>query len=442
MLQPSAAMSPVKRSERIVLLDSLRGIAILGILLVNIRGFGLPYQAVPDPAVSNDTAGKNFYAWFINEWLIDGNFRALLSMLFGAGMLLFLNRAGKQKTKGAELFFRRQFWLFLFGFVNIYLFLWFWDILYMYAVCGMVLFAFRRLSVTKLFIAAIICLVMTDLFDTVELYRQKVIIHKGETILQPGADSATFNHDKWTAIEEYNQFVKKTSLVSKQKEAASYTQKTNGKFVTLYALHHKLSVDIQSAGFFTFFFWDILLFMFLGMAFYKKGILTGEVSPGFYWILTLSGLGAGLLLSWFRLKPIIENDFNDYQIIKNTGVRFYETARTFRALGFLGLLMLLYKSGRLTQLGSLLQPVGQMALTNYLMQSILCGFFFYGIGFGMFGKLERIELYYVVMIVWLIQIIFSHVWLHYFLYGPFEWVWRSLTYWKKQPFRKESPSEN
>src|SRR5690349_2158820 len=97
MPEQTAAMSPVKQSERIALLDSLRGIAILGILLLNIRGFGLPYPAITDPAVNNDITGKNFYAWFINEWLIDGSFRALLSMLFGAGMILFLYPAGTQK---------------------------------------------------------------------------------------------------------------------------------------------------------------------------------------------------------------------------------------------------------------------------------------------------------------------------------------------------------
>jgi uncharacterized protein len=431
-----AVISPVKQPERILLLDSLRGIAILGILLVNIRGFGLPYQAIPDPAVNNDTAGMNFYAWFINEWLIDGNFRALLSMLFGAGMLLFLNRTSREKTKGSELFFRRQFWLFLFGFVNIYLFLWFWDILYMYAICGMILFAFRRLSATRLFIAAIICLLMTDMIDNLELYRQKLVIRKGETILKTGVDTANFNTDQLAAIEEYNRLVKKISLASKQKEAERSKQRTNGEFAVLFDLHRQMSVTIQSTGFFTFFFWDILLFMFLGMAFYKQGMLTGEASSRFYWVLALSGLGVGLLLSWLRLRPFMENHFNEYTIIKHVPVRFYETARSFRAIGFLGLLMLLYKSRCCGQLFRLLQPVGQMALTNYLMQSIVCGLFFYGIGFGMFGKLDRIELYYVVMVVWLLQIIFSHVWLRYFLYGPFEWAWRSLTYWNRQPFRK------
>lgn len=433
MLQPTAAMSPVKQSERIALLDSLRGIAILGILLVNIRGFGLPYPAIADPAVNNDIAGKNFYAWFINEWLIDGSFRALLSMLFGAGMLLFLHPGGTQKLKGPELFFRRQFWLFLFGFVNIYLFLWFWDILYMYAICGMVLFAFRKLPVTKLLIAAAICLLMTDVLDTVELYSQKVIIHKGENVLKAGTARTPVQSD---ALEEYNSLVKKISLESKQRQAAEEKESTTGKLAGLYDLHRKKSIDIQISGFFTFYFWDILLFMFLGMAFYKLGMLTGKASVRFYWILTLSAFGIGLLLSWYRLKPILANNFDEYQVVKNTSVRFYETARTFRSLGFLGLIMLLYKSRVFGRFFRLLQPVGQMALSNYLIQSIVCGLFFYGIGFGMFGKLERVELYYVVLIVWLLQIIFSHIWLRYFLYGPFEWAWRSLTYWKKQPFRK------
>jgi uncharacterized protein len=99
--------------------------------------------------------------------------------------------------------------------------------------------------------------------------------------------------------------------------------------------------------------------------------------------------------------------------------------------------MLLYKSGLFKWLFALMRPVGQMAFTNYLMQSLICGLIFYGIGFGMYGKLERIEIYYVVAAVWAIQIIYSHIWLHYFRFGPLEWLWRSLTYWKKQPFIRE-----
>ena len=100
--------------------------------------------------------------------------------------------------------------------------------------------------------------------------------------------------------------------------------------------------------------------------------------------------------------------------------------------------MLMYKSGWFKWLFNLLRPVGQMAFTNYLMQSFLCGLIFYGIGFGMFGKLQRHEIYYVLIAVWVLQIIYSHIWLHYFRFGPMEWCWRSLTYSKKQPLKKNS----
>jgi uncharacterized protein len=98
--------------------------------------------------------------------------------------------------------------------------------------------------------------------------------------------------------------------------------------------------------------------------------------------------------------------------------------------------MLMYKSGWFKWFFALLRPVGQMAFTNYLTQSLFVGLFFYGVGFGMFGKLQRFEIYYVVGVTWLIQIIWSHIWLRFFRFGPLEWLWRSLTYWKKQPFLK------
>jgi uncharacterized protein len=98
--------------------------------------------------------------------------------------------------------------------------------------------------------------------------------------------------------------------------------------------------------------------------------------------------------------------------------------------------MLLYKSNLFKGAFKLLRPVGQMAFTNYLMQSLICGLLFNGIGFGLFGYLQRYEAYLVVLGIWLFQIIFCNIWMRYFLYGPFEWTWRSLTYWRKQPFVK------
>ncbi|MFZ1330164.1 MAG: DUF418 domain-containing protein, partial [Chitinophagaceae bacterium] len=186
---------------------------------------------------------------------------------------------------------------------------------------------------------------------------------------------------------------------------------------------------------------DILVFMFLGMALYKNGVLIGKASTKVYAMLFIAGLGIGLLLSYFRLQPLIDYKFNSFDYTKNTSFEFYEISRTFRALGIFGLIMLLYKSGWFKWFFALMRPVGQMAFTNYLMQSLLVGLFFYGVGLGNFGKLERHEIYYVVAATWALQIIWSHIWLRYFRFGPLEWAWRSLTYWKKQPMKKTNTKE-
>jgi len=133
---------------------------------------------------------------------------------------------------------------------------------------------------------------------------------------------------------------------------------------------------------------------------------------------------------------LIKLGFNGYQYTKEMPLQLYEVARSIRSIGIFGLIMLLYKSGWFKWLFALMRPAGQMAFTNYLMQSLLVGLFFYGIGFEMFGKLQLNQVYYVVAGTWLLQIIWSHIWLKFFRFGPLEWAWRSLTYWKWQPIVK------
>jgi uncharacterized protein len=102
-------------------------------------------------------------------------------------------------------------------------------------------------------------------------------------------------------------------------------------------------------------------------------------------------------------------------------------------------MMLLFKSGRLLWLLQPLAAIGQTALSNYLLQSLICSTIFCGYGFAMFGRMQRHQLYYVVAGIWVFQMIVSPIWLRHFHFGPAEWVWRSLTYWKKQPMRKAAP---
>jgi uncharacterized protein len=230
-------------------------------------------------------------------------------------------------------------------------------------------------------------------------------------------------------------FREKYSIEGRQKRMQKNLAAVRGSYAELYNYHSERSFRSE-VNYLYYGGWDILVFMFLGMAFFKNGILTGQASPKIYWAMFIGGLGMGLLVSWIRLQPLIDYKFNIFDYTKYVRFEYYEISRTLRAIGIFGLIMVLYKSGLFRWFFNLMRPVGQMAFTNYLMQSLLVGLFFYGIGLGMYGKLQRFEMYYVVAGTWLLEIVWSHIWLRYFRFGPLEWLWRSLTYWKLQPFRK------
>jgi uncharacterized protein len=181
--QPTGTLAaPVSQQERIIILDSLRGLAILGILLMNIPGFGLPHPAIFDYSL-NQQSSTNYFFWYVfGPGVFEGSQRAIFSMLFGTGTLIFVSRLEKRTTglMPAELFLRRQLWLLVFGLFNAYVLLWFWDILYSYAICGIILFPFRRLKPRYLLIASGLCLLLMTARENRNLYKQKSVITKGE----------------------------------------------------------------------------------------------------------------------------------------------------------------------------------------------------------------------------------------------------------------------
>ncbi|MCG2614583.1 DUF418 domain-containing protein [Terrimonas sp. NA20] len=431
------SVAPVNQQDRITLIDSLRGIAILGILLMNIPGFGLPSPLHNgDLAVLNET-GANFKAWYYVSMSVEGTQRALFSMLFGAGMILFISRKEKN-AEGlipADYFFRRQLWLLVFGLFNAFVLLWFWDVLYHYAIAGMILFAFRKLSAKSLIIAALICLVLQFARENVNFYRDKRIVTTGEMLATRDTSVLKLTEDESAQLGAMTEMKEKSTVEAKRKAMEKSLRKVRGSYAELYEYQSERSFRGETAGLY-YFIWDVLVFMFLGMAFYKNGILTGVASTKVYWLLCLGGLIPGCILTWFYLQHYIDLNFDNYQIAKSVRFDMYAIARGLRSVGILGLIMLLYRSGLFKWFFALMRPVGQMAFTNYLTQSFLMGLFFYGVGFGMFGKLQRYEIYYVVVATWVLQIIWSHIWLRFFLFGPMEWLWRSLTYWKRQPMRK------
>ena len=390
-----------------------------------------------------DFTGANYYLWLFDNWFLEGSQRGIFSMLFGAGILLFIGRLEKREAgmMPAEYFFRRQLWLLLFGLFNAYILLWFWDILFHYAIIGMMMFAFRRLSAKHLLIAAFVCVLLQLARENVDLYRDKAIIRKGEAIalIDTSKTKLTpFQKDELSAQLKMKEEDKRENKLKRMEDEISKVQTS---YTTLYNQRSERSFNLETGGTFYFLIFDVPAFMFLGMAFFKNGVITGTKRIGTYWWMLLIGLGFGLPLSYLRIQPDMTTyNFSHYLHIKHTSIDYYAISRTFRTLGIFGAIMVLYKSGWFKWFFNLMRPVGQMAFTNYLMQSIVCGFIFYGIGLGYFGKLQRYETYMIVAAVWITEIIWSHIWLSYFRFGPFEWLWRSLTYWKKQPMKRTAPA--
>ncbi len=428
-------VAPTAQSERIVVLDILRGIAIFGILLLNIQSFAFPGIVGHDPSTLNEFGTINYSLWYAVNWIFDGTQRALFSMLFGAGIILFIGRQQKKSDglQPADYFFRRQLWLILFSLIDIYLLLWNGDILLDYALCGMLLFVFRDWSPKKLILAAGVCSLLMIARENRDTFQDKKMIQAGETAAMIDTTKTKLNTQQTKDLEEMLAFKNRFEQSAKIKKMNSEIEQAIGDYASVY----RFRTDKYLNNLITYTYlslWDVLVFMFLGMAFFKLDIITAKAPNKVYAWMCIVGLAIGLPLSWLYLQFRIDNHFSWFEFYKNIPFSFYEISRTARAIGFFGLVMLLYKSGWISGLFAMMRPAGQMAFTNYLMQSLICGVIFNGIGFGLFGQLQRYEVYLVLVAVCLFQLLFCTVWLKYFNYGPFEWAWRSLTYWKRPPF--------
>jgi uncharacterized protein len=175
--------------------------------------------------------------------------------------------------------------------------------------------------------------------------------------------------------------------------------------------------------------------MLLGMALLKYGVLSGAASRRVYATMVLVGYPIGLAVNVFETTNLMRDNFSIQALMSS--YLTYDLGRIPMTLGHVGLIGLVYRLPALAGAMRALAATGQMALTNYLSQSLICMFLFTGAGLALYGHLERHELYYVVLAIWIVQLIWSPLWLRRFRFGPAEWVWRSLTYWKKQPMRSE-----
>jgi len=432
-MQDTDRLQPTAGKNRITALDILRGISLLGILLMNIPGFGL-YKAYDDITNSGGSTGWNLNVWWINSMFFEGTMRGIFSMLFGAGILIFMGRTqeGQSAVSISDLFFRRLLWLLVFGVLHCYVLLWDGEILYAYAIVGMFAYSFRMLPVRSLIAAATLVLLVATAFSVSEWYQLKNIQASSLTAHEKKERGEKLTSEDEKSIEAWDEKVKEMKATPEQLQE-EIDARSKDYFSILV---HKIPENqyMQTTFLYRINFWDILAMMLLWMALYKSGVIIAERSTRFYVYMILAGYSIGLTVNYLELQNIMENQFSLMSL--HEGWISYNLGRVPLTIGHIGLIMLFIQSGFLPWLKRSLAAVGQMAFTNYLMQSVICNTIFLGFGFGLYGKLQRYELYYIVAGVWIFQLLISPVWMRHFHFGPMEWVWRSLTYWKKQPFKK------
>ncbi|MGB4771803.1 MAG: DUF418 domain-containing protein [Chitinophagaceae bacterium] len=428
-------LHPTAKAERINAIDVIRGVSLLGILLMNITGFGL-FKAYFDPTNNGGATGWDLKAWWASMLFFEGTMRGMFSILFGAGILIFTGRRGVYPgdTSVADLFFRRLLWMILFGVIHCYLLLWDGEILYTYGIVGMVAFSFRKLRPRHLLMGAGVILFIATLLSTHDFVDAKNKLVKQTVVENKQAKGEKLSAEDSTTMADWEAIVKQNKATP-QEVKAEMEARSKGYWSIV---KHKVPENIYMQTTFLYLvnFWDTLAMMLWGMAFFKLGILSAAKPKRFYLMMVLIGYALGITINYFETKYIVDANFSILSFYRNFVT--YNFGRVAVTCGHIGLIMLFVQSGVLPWLRKSLAAVGQMAFSNYITHSIICNFIFLGYGLSMYGKLQRHQLYYIVFGIWIFQLIVSPIWLRYFHYGPLEWVWRSLTYWKRQPFLRKT----
>lgn len=401
-------MAPVTYSDRIISLDILRGFAILGILIMNIISFAMPGAHYMNPMAEGALQGADKWTFYFSQLFANQKFISLFAILFGAGILLMSERMESLGKSSSKRHYTRNFWLLLIGLFHAYV-IWHGDVLVSYAICAIWVYWFRKKSARTLFVLGGIFMLISFL----------MWLLTGVSIPYIPEESLAEMCAEWTPTE-----------AAIAEEIATF----RGDWSTHFPLRAEFAFGMQ---FFLFFYgvgWQVTGLMLIGMGLYKTRIITADREPSFYKKMIWIGLSIGLLLGLIGLyQNELHNWACDYSFF--LGSQWNYLASLPMALGYIGIVMLLCESKWVDRLKTWIAPIGRMALTNYLMQSIIATFLFYGTGLGLFGTVGRAEQWIYILGIWGFQLFFSRWWLSRFRFGPMEWFWRSLTYWKLQPMK-------
>lgn len=412
-------------NERIESIDILRGFALLGILVMNISSFSMPSMAYFSPVVY-DINPLNHIIYSITHIIADQKFMAIFSMLFGASTILFINSVKKREKNPLLLFYSRNFWLLVIGWIHSS-YLWYGDILFIYALCAFLLFFFKNITPKKQFIlGCLIYLVPTFsnyatyeyVIDYLDQAEKDVIIkhwNPSNELLQQELDAYRGSYKKqvrhraemWSS-NEYNE-----------------NNPNGGIGAGIIGLSFLIDILSRSFG-----------MMLMGMACFSWGVFSNALTKTFYKRLVIYGFGIGLPLSTIGL---VFNYFFDWhwKYIQFLGRSPNNIATPLIAFGYVGIIMLWIRKGSFRNLREKLRTIGKTALTAYLIQTIIATFIFYGIGLSLFGYANRAYQLVIMFFIWFVLLKLCPMWVSKYHYGPVEWIWRMLTHMKLIPLLRQ-----
>ena len=400
--------NPITQNEHLEIIDVLRGLAVCGILIANIQLFS---GALFELEVFRDQAPlADRIAQVLIQFFVGGKFYSIFSFLFGFGFALQIERAEQRGDTEARLFKRRLYWMLVIGFLHAFL-LWYGDILSIYAMTGFFLIKFRRTdnsSILRWAVALILFPIIT--------YTLVYVVY---TVFFTPAAVAPNNEE---AINTYNQIVNFVSTAN---------------FPMMLPVNVTLGLPQRYIGFlYEMRFTKILGMFLLGLYAYRMGILQHIsahlflIKRVFWWGLAL-GLGGNSILSVLMLLDVYQPP-TSLGILQTAG---YAIGVHSLALCYIAGVILLYRQRAGQLILSIFAPVGRMALTNYLLQTVICCLLFYGYGLGWYGKVGAEKTAYMAFAIFFGQVVFSFSWFKFFTYGPTEWLWRRLTYKQKISLR-------
>lgn len=407
-------------SARITTLDATRGLAVMGILLMNIISFSMPGSAYVHPLAWGGTSPADLGVWAINQLLFEGRMRGLFALLFGASAMLVMARAKQSGRSPAATHLARMLVLALLGLAHMTL-VWDGDVLFHYAVIGLVIWPLRKLQPHKLLALAIIVLGLHSLFWSGVFLENLYAVHAAA---QPGAPAAVIERAR-TIVGELPGPGDPTIATSLQIMRGSYGG------IVADRLH---DIPFLPVKLFTMLGGETLGYMLLGMALYASGFFTGAWDDAALRRLAVRCYAISLPMLLAMTIAEIASGY-DRVVIMGHFLGWSVPFRVISAVGHLALATLMLRRFAQCAWVARIAAVGRMALSNYLATSIVMTTIFYGYGLGLFGHIARAPVYLFVFAMWGLMLLWSRPWLARFRFGPAEWLWRSLSRLRPQPMR-------